>query len=242
MVMSYADGDIGIGFFCKVALKRKRKICAIIGSSRGNKNWNGGKKMASVYSVPELEKESANGIQQVSLVTEAFTNRRVFLFGEIDEALVYSFTMQMLSLMEDEQSEINIYINSPGGEVNSGLAIYDLIQSCKAPINMYCIGMAASMGALIFAGGQKGRRYILPHSKVMIHEPLIPNGVGGSASSIKSTAVFILQMRKLLNGILAVHSGKTLEEINRATDHDNFMTAKEAIAFGLCDKVVTSII
>jgi len=197
--------------------------------------------MANNYSIPALEKESANGIQQVSLITDAFTNRRLFLFGEIDDNLVFSFTMQMLSMMEDEQSEINIYINSPGGEVNAGLAIYDLIQSCKAPVNMYCIGMAASMGALIFAGGQKGRRFILPHSKVMIHEPLIPNGVGGSASSIKSTADSILQTRELLNGILAEHSGKSLEEINKATDHDNFMTAVEAIEFGLCDEVVNRI-
>ena len=198
--------------------------------------------MSNNYCVPALEKESANGIQSVSLVTECFTNRKIFLFGEIDEPLVYSFTMQLLTLMEDEQSEIDIYVNSPGGEVNSGLAIYDLVQSCKAPINMYCIGIAASMAALIFAGGEKGRRFILPHSKVMIHEPLIPNGVGGSASSIKSTADSILQTRELLNGILAKHTGKTLEEINKATDHDNFMTAKEAIEFGLCDNITKGIV
>lgn len=197
--------------------------------------------MNTTYSMPAIERESVNGIQQVSLVTDSFTNRRIFLFGAVDETMVYSFTMQMISLMEDEQSEINIYINSPGGEVNSGLAIYDMIQACKAPVNMYCIGMAASMGALIFAGGQKGRRFMLPHSKVMIHEPLILNGVGGSASSIKSTADAILHTRELLNGILAKHTGKTLEEINKATDHDNFMTAEEAIAFGLCDNVVTHI-
>lgn len=191
---------------------------------------------------PAVERESVNGIQEVSLYTNAFSNRKIFLFGPIDEKTVYTFTAQMLYLMEDEQSEIDIYINSPGGEVNSGLAVYDLIQSCRAPINMYCIGMAASMGALIFAGGREGRRYILPHSKVMIHEPLIPNGVGGSASSIKSTADSILKTRELLNGILAKHSGKTLEEINKATDHDNFMTAEEAIEFGLCDKVVQKII
>lgn len=197
--------------------------------------------MENNYSVPALEKESVNGIQQVSLITDAFTNRRLFLFGEIDDNLVFLFTMQMLSLMEDEQSEINIYINSPGGEVNAGLAIYDLIQSCKAPVNMYCIGKAASMGALIFAGGQKGRRFILPHSKVMIHEPLILNGVGGSASSIKTTAASILRTRELLNGILATHSGRTLKEINKATDHDNFMTAEQAVRFGLCDEIVDSI-
>ena len=97
------------------------------------------------------------------------------------------------------------------------------------------------MGAVIFASGKKGHRFILPHSKVMIHEPLIPHGVGGSASSIKSTAESIMQTRELLNGILAKHSGKTIEEINKATDHDNFMTAEEAIAFGLCDKIVKDI-
>lgn len=194
------------------------------------------------YKLPDIERESANGIQQISLITDAFTNRRLFVFGEIDQEMVFSFTMQMLALMEDKQSEINIYINSPGGEVNSGLAIYDLIQSCPAPVNMYCIGMAASMGALIFTSGQKGRRFILPHSKVMIHEPLILNGVGGSASSIKSTADSILQTRELLNGILAKHTGKTMEEINNATDHDNFMDAEEAIEFGLCDEIVTSIV
>lgn len=197
--------------------------------------------MENMMYQPAVERESVNGIQEVSLYTNAFSNRKMFLFGPIDEKTVYTFTAQMLYLMEDEQSPIDIYINSPGGEVNSGLAIYDLIQSCKAPINMYCIGMAASMGALIFAGGKKGHRFMLPHSKVMIHEPLIPNGVGGSASSIKSTADSILQTRELLNGILAKHTGKTLEEINKATDHDNFMTANEAIEFGLCDKVATRI-
>lgn len=197
--------------------------------------------MENMMYQPAVERESVNGIQEVSLYTNAFSNRKLFLFGPIDEKTVYSLTAQMLYLMEDEQSPIDIYINSPGGEVNSGLAIYDLIQSCKAPINMYCIGMAASMGALIFAGGKKGHRFMLPHSKVMIHEPLIPNGVGGSASSIKSTADSILQTRELLNGILAKHTGKTLEEINKATDHDNFMTANEAIEFGLCDKVATRI-
>lgn len=197
--------------------------------------------MSREYMLPSIERESVNGIQQISIVTDMFTNRKIFLFGEINPEVVYSFTLQMMSLMEDEQSEIDIYINSPGGEVNSGLAIYDMVKSCKAPINMYCIGMAASMGAVILAGGQKGRRYILPHSKVMIHEPLILNGVGGSASSIKSTAESILQTRELLNGILAKDTNKTIREINKATDHDNFMTAEEAIEFGICDKIVNSL-
>ena len=198
--------------------------------------------MSTSYTIPAIERESVNGIQQISLNTNLFSDRNIFLFGEIDQSMVYAFTMQMMYLMEDEQSEINIYINSPGGEVNAGLAIYDLIQSCRSPLNIYCIGMAASMGAVIFSGGPKGRRYILPHSKVMIHEPLIPGGVGGSASSIKSTADSILQTRELLNGILAKHSGKTIDEINAATDHDNFMTAIEAIEFGLCDQIAEHIV
>ncbi len=192
--------------------------------------------------IPEVERESINGVQQVSLITDAFSNRRVFLFGVIDESMLYSFTAQMIYLMDNEQDPINIYINSPGGEINSGLAIYDLIKSCKAPINMYCVGMAASMGAIIFSGGQENRRFILPHSKVMIHEPLIPNGVGGSASSIKSTADSILKTRELLNGLLAKNTGKNIEEINAATDHDNYLTAEEAVQFGLCDKIVNQII
>ncbi len=197
--------------------------------------------MEGIVCQPYIERESVNGIQEVSLYTNAFSNRKLFLFGRIDDDKVYNFTAQMLYLMEDELSPIDIYINSLGGEVNSGLAIYDLIQLCKAPINMYCIGMVASMGALIFAGGQKGRRFILPHSQVMIHEPLIPGGVGGSASSIKSTADAILQTRTLLNGILAKHTGKTIKQIDKATNHDNFMSAEEAIKFGLCDAVVDNI-
>ena len=193
--------------------------------------------MSAAYMMPEIERESVNGIRSISLITDLFTNRKIFLFGEIDDAMVYAFTMQLMSLMEDEQLGIDIYVNSPGGEVNAGLAIYDLIRVCKAPINMYCIGMAASMGALIFSSGKKGRRYILPHSKVMIHEPQISHGIGGSASNIKNTADSILRTRELLNGILAKNSGKTMEEINKATDHDNIMTAEEAIKFGLCDKI-----
>ena len=198
--------------------------------------------MENIMYQPNVERETVNGIGEISLVTNAFANRKIFLFGQINQKTLYLFTTQMLYLMEDEKSPIDIYINSPGGEVNSGLAIYDLIQACKAPINMYCIGMAASMAALIFAGGRVGHRFFLPHSKVMIHEPLIPNGVGGSASSIKSTADSILQTRELLNGIWAKHSGRSIEEINKATDHDNFMNAKEAIEFGLCDKIVKKII
>ena len=152
-----------------------------------------------------------------------------------------SILSQLKFLAEESEEEINLYINSGGGEVTAGLLIYDVLQQLKVPVNMYCTGIAASMAAVIFAGGQKGRRYILPHSKTMIHEPLISGGVGGSASSIKNISDSILETRKLLNGILVKHTGKSLKEVNKATAFDNYMNAEESIAFGLCDAVVTEI-
>ena len=152
-----------------------------------------------------------------------------------------SILSQLKFLAEESDDEINLYINSGGGEVTAGLLIYDVIQQLKVPVNMYCTGIAASMAAVIFAGGQPGRRFILPHSKTMIHEPLISGGVGGSASSIKNISDSVLETRKLLNGILTKHTGKSLKEVNKATSFDNYMNAEESVAFGLCDKVVSEI-
>lgn len=187
---------------------------------------------------PTIEEESCNGIREVALRTRHFSNGKLFLTGEVTEDMANNFVSELLYLVE-KGDPIDIYINSPGGSVNAGLVIYDVIQACKekVDINMYCIGMAASMGAVILAGGQKGRRYILPHSKVMIHEPLISGGMGGSATSIKKTADSILETKAITNGILAEHTGKTVEEIDEATSFDNFMNAKEAIEFGICDEV-----
>ncbi|MCQ2539994.1 MAG: ATP-dependent Clp protease proteolytic subunit [Acetatifactor sp.] len=190
-------------------------------------NWN-----------PSIEEETSNGIREITLRTRHLTNRKLFLTGEVTEDMANDFVSQLLYLAQDDVP-VDIYINSPGGSVNAGLVIYDVIQACadKLPINIYCIGMAASMGAVILAGGQKGRRFILPHSKVMIHEPLIAGGVGGSASSIKKTAESILETKAIINEILAKHTGKTVEEIDEATNFDNFMNAEAAIAFGICDEV-----
>ena len=187
---------------------------------------------------PTVEEESCNGVREVTLMTKHFTNGKLFLTGEVTEDIANNFVSQLLYLVE-KGNPIDIYINSPGGSVNAGLVIYDVIQACaeKIEINMFCIGMAASMGAVILAGGQKGRRYILPHSKVMIHEPLIAGGMGGSATSIKKTADSILETKAITNGILSKHTGKTIEEIDAATSFDNFMNAKEAIEFGLCDEI-----
>ena len=188
--------------------------------------------------VPSVEEESSYGTREVQLRTKHFTNRRVFLTGEVTEDMANDFASEMLYLSQDNMP-IDIYINSPGGSVNAGLVIYDIIQSCaeKVEINIFCIGLAASMGAVILAGGPKGHRFILPHSKVMIHEPLIAGGMGGSASSIKKTADSILETKAITNGLLAKHTGKTIKQIDKATSYDNYMNAEEAIRFGICDEV-----
>lgn len=185
---------------------------------------------------PSVVEETCNGASQVLLRTKHLTNRKIFLTGEVNDAMAINFLSEF-AYFANEDEPVDIYINSPGGSVNAGLVIYDLIQDAPFEVNLYCIGMAASMGAVILASGKKGHRFILPHSKVMIHEPLISGGMGGSATSIKKTADSILETKDILNGILEKHTGKTTEEINDATSFDNFMNAEEAIAFGLCDEV-----
>lgn len=180
--------------------------------------------------------EDANGAKEFSIRAQHIFNGRIFLEGKIDQSKAVWFA-SVMRLLADERKTVDIYINTPGGEVNAGLLIYDIIRSYQYPINMYCIGMAASMGAVLLAGGQKGRRYILPHSKVMIHEPLIAGGIGGSATSIEKTAQNILETKSLINGLLAEHTGRTVDEVNEATLFDNFMTAEEAVGFGICDEI-----
>lgn len=190
---------------------------------------------------PSVEMTTHNGIRQVELMTKHFMKRRVFLQGDIDRDSAHALLIQLMYLLDSGDEPINIYINSGGGEVNAGLMLYDFIQSIECPVNMYCTGLAASMAAVIFAGGQKGRRFILPHSKVMIHEPLLSNGVGGSASSIKNISDSILETRNIVNGILAKHTGKSKRVIDKATGFDNYFNATESVNFGICDKVVTKL-
>lgn len=191
--------------------------------------------------IPSIEVESAHGTREVALTTRHLMNRNIFLTGSIDSEMANNFLSQFLYLEQESDEPVTIYINSPGGEVNAGLMIYDTIQGSKLPINIVCSGLAASMAAILLAGGQKGRRYIMKHSKVMIHEPLIANGVGGSATSIKNISDSILETRAIVNGILSEHTGKPIEEIDEATSFDNYMNADEAIAFGICDKVTAGI-
>lgn len=184
--------------------------------------------------------ETAKGIQKIDLEDSLFTGRKIFIQDTILPETAVNFVQAMLHLSETDEP-ISIYINSSGGEVTSGLLIYDVIQSCKNEINMYCIGTASSMAALILASGQKGRRFILPHSRVMIHEVLLGTGVTGSATSISKLSESIMETRDITNSLLAKHTGKTLEEINRATSFDNVMNAGQAVEFGICDKIVEGI-
>lgn len=194
-------------------------------SDRANRSWN-----------PEIFEETCNGISIVPLRTKHFTNRRLMLTGEVTDEMANDFVSEFKYLAESNEP-VEIYLNSLGGSVNAGLVIYDLIQDAPFDVDIYCIGMAASMGAVILSSGKKGHRFILPHSKVMIHEPLISGGLGGSATSVKKTSDSILETKDILNGILAKHTGKTIDEINEATSFDNYMNAQEAIEFGLCDEI-----
>lgn len=207
---------------------------------RSKKNGSEVLGMGNIWN-PMIEVESVYGIREVSLSTRHLMNRRIFLTGSIDAEMANAFLSQLLYLEQESADPITIYVNSPGGEINAGLMIYDAIQGSSLQISMVCTGIAASMAAIIMAGGQKGRRYILKHSKMMIHEPQIVNGVSGSVTSIKNISESILKTREIVNGILAKHTRRDIEEINAATNFDNFMNAEEAIKFGLCDVITERI-
>lgn len=180
--------------------------------------------------------EDANGAREISPFSALFSEGEVFLTGEIHEETAVRF-IAALRYHAVNETPLTIWINTPGGQVNAGLAMIDAMQSYPYPLSTFCIGMAASMGAVILAGGQKGRRFILPHSKVMVHEPLISGGFSGSASSIEKAAHSILETKALINGLLAEYTGKSLEEVNGATAFDNYMSAADAVSFGICDEV-----
>lgn len=187
--------------------------------------------------------KSSNGISLVPLESKLLSERKLFIEGEITSKTACEFVKSlMLLIKEDAEKAIDIYINSPGGEVSAGLLIYDTLQDLQTEIRLHCIGRAASMAAIILAGGQKGRRGIMPHSKTMIHEPLISSGVGGSATSIQRTAESIMETKRIAVELLAKDTGKPENEIESAIAYDNYMNAEETIDFGICDYIETSII
>lgn len=183
--------------------------------------------------------ETSGGIREVMLESKLLAERKLFL-GDITRESADEFTKAMMYLSRSNEP-ISVYINSFGGEVNSGLLICDIMKGCGVPINTYCVACAYSMAAVILACGTKGSRFILPHSHVLIHEPLLADGLGGSASSISMISDKVIEVRNTVNGVLAEHTGKTLEEVNKATAFDNFMTAKQAVEFGICDKITNKL-
>lgn len=190
----------------------------------------------------QIMMKSCSGVQTVSLESRLLANRKVYIQGEIDDEMACSFEQQIQYLLsEDSEKPIDIYISTPGGSVAASLHMYDVLKSIRVNTTMWCRGTTASMGAIILAGGQKGRRLILPHAKVMIHEPLIAGGVGGSATSIQRTAESIMETKKITVELLAADTGKSKAAIEQAIAFDNYMNAQEAVNFGIADKVVSSL-
>lgn len=185
-----------------------------------------------------VQVKSSNGISLVPVESRLMASRKIFVEGEINADTACEFVKKVLLLnSEDSQKPIDVLINSPGGEINSGMLMYDVIQASRAPIRMFCIGRAYSMGAVLFACGKDGR-YILPHGELMLHEPLLGNRVGGNSSSIKSISDSLLETKRKMNRILAKHTGKTEEEVERATGFDHYFSPEESVEFGLCDEIV----
>ena len=185
-----------------------------------------------------VQVKSSNGITLVPVDSKLMANRKIFIEGEIDAEKACEFVKEVMLLNgEDSQSPIDVLINSPGGEINSGMLMYDVIQASKAPIRMFCIGRAYSMGAVLFACGNHGR-YMLPHGELMIHEPLLGKRVGGNSSSIKSISDSLLETKRKMNQILAKHTGKSEEEVEKATGFDHYFSPEESVEFGLCDQIV----
>ena len=187
--------------------------------------------------VPYVIEQTSRGERSYDIYSRLLKDRIIFIGEQIDEHIASLVVAQLLFLeAEDPEKDICIYINSPGGSVTAGMAIYDTMQYIKPDVSTICVGMAASMGAFLLSSGTKGKRYALPNAEIMIHQPL--GGVNGQAEDIKIHAEWILKTREKLNRILASNTGQPLDKIEHDTDRDNFMGAEEACQYGLVDKVI----
>ena len=202
-----------------------------------SKDWN--EETKGLGLIPMVIEQSGRGERAYDIYSRLLKERVIFLVGAVDENTANLVVAQMLFLeSENPDKDINFYINSPGGSIAAGFAIYDTMQFIKPDVSTLCIGMAASMGAFLLGAGAKGKRFALPNSTVLIHQPL--GGFQGQASDIAIHAKYILNLRERLNRLLAQHTGKPIEQIERDTDRDNFLTPDEALEYGLIDKVLQS--
>ena len=191
--------------------------------------------MASL--IPMVDEQTSKGERSYDIYSRLLKDRIVFIDGEIDDQLASLVVAQLLFLeSEDPDKDINIYINSPGGQITAGMAIYDTMNYIKPDICTICMGMAASMAAFLLSSGTKGKRYALPNAEVMIHQPL--GGTQGQASDIKIASDHIIKIKNKLNRILAENTGKPLKTVEKDTDRDNYLDADEALAYGIIDKIV----
>ncbi len=187
--------------------------------------------------VPMVVEQTGRGERSYDIFSRLLNDRIIFLSDEVNDATASLVVAQLLYLeAQDPDKDISFYINSPGGSVTAGMAIYDTMNFIKCDVSTVCIGMAASMGAFLLSAGTKGKRFALPNSEIMIHQPL--GGAKGQATDIKIQAELILRTRDKLNKILAENTGKSIDEIARDTERDNYMTAEQALAYGLIDKVI----
>ena len=190
--------------------------------------------------VPIVVEQTGRAARAYDRYSRLLKDRIIFIGTPVDDNVSNLIIAQLLFLqMEDSEKDINVYINSPGGYVTSGLAIYDTMQFVKPDVNTYCMGQAASMGALLLAGGTKGKRYALPNARIMIHQPW--GGAQGAASDIGIQAKEILRLRERINELLAQHTGQPLEKVAKDTDRDFFMSADEALKYGVVDEVITTV-
>lgn len=192
--------------------------------------------------VPYVVEQTSRGERSYDIFSRLLNDRIIMLCDEVNDQTASLVIAQLLYLEgQDPEKDIDLYINSPGGSVSAGLAIYDTIKYIKCDVSTICVGMAASMGALLLSSGTKGKRFALPHSEIMIHQPLIAGGgISGQCTDIKIRSDHMLRTRDRLNKILSDNTGKTIEQIALDTERDNFMTAEEALEYGLIDKVITN--
>jgi len=204
-----------------------------------NNNSNSALEAPSSNLVPMVIEQTPRGERSYDIYSRLLKERVIFIVGQIEDHMANLVVAQLLFLeSENPDKDISIYINSPGGSVTAGLAIYDTMQFIKPDISTLCIGQAASMGAVLLAAGAKGKRFSLPHSRVMIHQPL--GGYQGQASDIEIHAKEILKIREQLNQLLADHTGQTIETIDKDTERDNFMSSDQAVEYGLIDEVLNT--